>query len=176
LAQEKTKSEVVRQKVKPSYFSFGFTLVELLVALAITSAISGVMFMATTSIMKITPLNNDRAVILQQVQNAGHRLALDILSSDNVTPQPAPGVLVHLQQKSGWPVTTHTVEYVFDETTLRRRLDGNPPGALVAQYVVADGTSFSVSGNNTYTLTIMAAKGDVELQRNYDMTRRSAVK
>jgi hypothetical protein len=85
-------------------------------------------------------------------------------------------VLVQIQQKSGWPATDHIVEYVFDETTLRRQFDGDAPGALIARYVVADGTSFSVSGNNTYTLTIMAAKGDVELQRSYDMTRRSAVK
>jgi len=151
----------------------GLTLVELLVAVAIGTAIIGAVSMAIMSIMKITPLNNDRAVVLRQVQNAGHWVSLDVLGASSVMPQPEPGVLVRLQKKEGYPVVTRQVEYVFNDTTLRRRVDGEVPGMLIAQYVVTADTSFAVSGNSTYRLTVKASKGAATLQRTYDVMRRS---
>jgi len=152
----------------------GFTLVELLVAIAIGTAIVGVMSMSIASMMKITPLNNDRSIVLQQVQNAGYWITRDVGGSSNVTAEPEAGVLVRMQQKEGYPAVTSEVEYVFDDTTLRRQVDGVVPGMLIAQYIVVANTSFEavISSNSTYRLTVKAAKGEVELERIYDAYQR----
>jgi len=158
--------------------SGGFTLIELLVAIAIGTAIVGVMSMSIASMMKITTLNTDRAVVLQQVQNAGYWITRDVGGSCNVTAEPEAGVLVRMQQKEGYPTVTREVQYVFfddgDGITLRRQVDGAEPGMLIAQYVVSDNTSFVkvVSSNSTYQLIVGAAKGEAELQRIYDAYQR----
>jgi len=153
----------------------GFTLIELLVTMAIGTAIVGVMSMSIVSMMKIAPLNTDRSVVLQQVQNAGYWISRDVQMAQVVNLD-EPGVLVHLEWDE-WDGTNNLVDYVIDDDDiLRRRLNGASPGMLVAQYVVVADTSFQavVSSNSTYRLTMKAAKGEAELERVYDAYQRYA--
>ncbi|MBM3155157.1 MAG: hypothetical protein FJ008_07450 [Chloroflexi bacterium] len=151
----------------------GLTLVELLVAIAIGTAIVGVMSMSIVSILKITPLNNDRAVVFQQVQNAGYHISRDVQMAQVVTPEPSSGVLVSIVWDE-WNGTHNEVEYVFDGDKLRRKLNGASPGRLIAEYVVVADTSFGAvgGGDGTYRLTMKASKGEASLQRTYDVTTR----
>lgn len=155
----------------------GLTLIELLVAMAIGTAIVGVMSMSIASIMKITPLNNDRVITLTQVQNAGYWISRDVLGASSVTLPPPEGIFIQLYQKeSSDDEDPRKVEYVFvDGTTLRREIDDAAPGTLIAQYVVVAETSFEagVSSNSTYHLTVTAAKDEARpIQKTYDVTRR----
>ncbi|MBM3155618.1 MAG: prepilin-type N-terminal cleavage/methylation domain-containing protein [Chloroflexi bacterium] len=151
----------------------GLTLVELLVAIAIGTAIMGVMSMSIASIMKITPLNNDRVITLNQVQNAGYWVSRDVLMAQVVDPEPSANVLMHLEWDE-WDGTHKAVDYVFDGDELRRVLNDDSPGMLIARYVVAADTRFeAVSGNSTYRLTIKAAKDAPRpIQKIYHVTTR----
>jgi prepilin-type N-terminal cleavage/methylation domain-containing protein len=151
----------------------GFTLIELLVTLAIGTAIVGVMSMSITSIMKVTPLNNDRVITLNQVQNAGYWISRDVQMAQVVNPEPSANVLLHLEWDD-YDESHNAVDYVFDVDTLWRRLNDASPGMLIAQYVVVADTSFDmVSSNSTYRLTIKAAKDEARpIQKTYDITKR----
>jgi len=146
----------------------GFTLVELLIAVAILGAIGGALSMAIVTIMKTTDSTKDQAVILQQVQNAGYWISRDVQMAEDVSPG-AGGALVTVNQADG------EVAYVFDGTTLKRQLGGQE--TLVAQYIVVEDTSFvddteAGDARNKYRLTITASRGEAEVERVYEITQR----
>jgi prepilin-type N-terminal cleavage/methylation domain-containing protein len=62
----------------------GFTLLEILVSLAILSAIMTVISAATILIMKTSSQNEELNVNLRQVQNAGHWVSQDALMAQIV--------------------------------------------------------------------------------------------
>ena len=63
----------------------GFTLIEMLVALAILGAIMGVMSAAVITIMRTNSQNTEWNVNLRQVQNAGHWISRDALMAQVVS-------------------------------------------------------------------------------------------
>ena len=55
----------------------GYTLVELMIALAITGVISAVLGLAVQQIVTVPEQNNDKIAAVHAVQNAGHWVGLD---------------------------------------------------------------------------------------------------
>jgi len=156
-------------KLKLKAKQSGFTLVELLIAVAILGAISGALSMAIVTIMKTTDSTKDQAVILQQVQNAGYWISRDVQMAEDVSPGVG-GALVTVNQADG------EVAYVFDGTTLKRQPFGGQE-TVVAQYIVEEDTSFvddTEAGDalSKYKLTITASRGEAEVERVYEIAKR----
>jgi len=144
----------------------GFTLIEVLVTLAILGAIMGVMSAAVITIMRVHSQNTEWNVNLRQVQNAGHWISRDALMaqvvSDNKT-----GVFLALSW-SDWEGNSYDVDYVLNDNTLMRQLsvrhpDGSTDNStlLVAEYIVPASTTCSWGGEsgdeNKLTVTITAS-------------------
>ncbi len=62
----------------------GFTLVELVVVVAIVGTITGVMAMTIITMMQISPKSRDQANVLRQVQNAGFWISRDVLMARDI--------------------------------------------------------------------------------------------
>jgi prepilin-type N-terminal cleavage/methylation domain-containing protein len=129
-----------KRKTMPKITEKGYTLIEILVALAIAGAIMGVMSASVITITRTTSQNDEWNVNTRQVQNAGHWITDDALMaqvvSDNTT-----GVFLSLKW-SDWDNTSsnqynNNVLYVISGNTLTRSLNGGP-AILIAQYVVTD--------------------------------------
>src|SRR4030043_855287 len=56
----------------------GFTLIELVVGLSIAAFVVSAASMTTITMMRLTPQNNDWALALRQVQNAGYWISHDV--------------------------------------------------------------------------------------------------
>lgn len=134
----------------------GFTLLELVVALSILSAIMGVMSASVITIMKTTQQNDEWNMNLREMQNAGHWISKDALMAQQVFID-RPNVFVALTW-SDWNNNNFNVEYYFDQNhqdRLYRRLNSVSPGILVAQYVDRAHTNCTWSAaNNTLTVNI----------------------
>jgi prepilin-type N-terminal cleavage/methylation domain-containing protein len=158
----------------------GFTLVELLVSLAILGAIMGVMSAAVIIIMKTSSQNNEWNINLRQVQNAGYWISRDALMAQVVDTH-KPDVFLSLSW-SDWNGDSYIVDYVLedneDNTTLMRRLNGSE--FLIAQYIVrADTTCDWIGDDNKLTVTITASvHGDEnrDVKRTYEISPRPVAK
>jgi prepilin-type N-terminal cleavage/methylation domain-containing protein len=64
----------------------GFTLIEVLVAVAIGGAIAGAGSMATRQVLTETTRNNNHEIAVRQVQNAGHWVTRDTRMAQTVVP------------------------------------------------------------------------------------------
>jgi prepilin-type N-terminal cleavage/methylation domain-containing protein len=154
----------------------GFTLIEVLVALAITSAILSVMSAAVVLITRTTSQNEEWNVNLRQVQNAGHWISRDALMSDNITV--GTGSTFLTLGWSDWDNNSYNVEYVFQGNTLMRRLNGGS-ATLIAQYIVPPpATACSWNGTeNRLTVTIKASShGKRYAERTYEIKPRPALR
>jgi competence protein ComGC len=152
----------------------GATLIELLVVIAILGAIIGVLSMTIITVMKVSPRSNNWAIALRQVQNAGYWISNDITMANAGTIAINAQFLPTLQldEWNGNSFVTHAVEYVFDGQTLRRRLDGAPPGLLIAEYIDTGATRFEMLPGASYKFTVRAAFNDTSVTRTYETSPR----
>jgi prepilin-type N-terminal cleavage/methylation domain-containing protein len=154
----------------------GFTLIEVLVALVITSAILSVMSAAVVLIMRTTSQNEEWNVNLRQVQNAGYWISRDALMAQTVSDNKT-GVFLALSW-SDWDNNNYNVEYVFQGNTLMRRLNGGS-ATLIAQYIMQSTTCHWYQAENKLTVTIKASlHGDAgrSLERTYEIKPRPALR
>jgi prepilin-type N-terminal cleavage/methylation domain-containing protein len=156
----------------------GFTLVEVLVSLAILSAIGTVMSAATITIMQTSSQNAEWNVNLRQVQNAGHWISQDAIMAQEIATN-KPGVFLSVVW-SDWSGNSFNVDYVLEGNTLKRQLNDNP-AFLIADYIVPeDTTCVWVEEENTLTVTIKASlhgdEGKHWVERVYEISPRSVAK
>jgi prepilin-type N-terminal cleavage/methylation domain-containing protein len=154
--------------------SRGFTLMEVLVVLGIGTAIAGAMSMSIASITEITPLNNNRALTLRQVQNAGFWISRDVQMAQVVNPEPSGNVLVHLEWDE-YDGNNYQVDYVFIDDELRRQLNGDTPGMLIAQNIVVADCDFQQDATfaTKYIVTVKAELGQAVVERTYEAWQRT---
>ena len=116
----------------------GFTLIELIVALAIASVIGVAATMTAHQVITIPVISNDSNTAINQVRNAVNWINRDVQSATpgSITTSPEFLSMGQLEWESGtW--TTHTVNYTLElaDKELWRDYDGDVPGILIAQYI-----------------------------------------
>lgn len=160
----------------------GFTLIEVIIAVAILGVIMPVMAMTIISLLTNHQQANDHNIVLHEVQNAGYWISRDVQMAKNVT----------LNGSSGFPLTLDIpvdrdenndirVDYLFDDNKLKRKVyDASQTlisETLIAEYIDITDTTFSIldSDNyylNTYYLTVKVSKGEVVVERSYGISQR----
>ncbi|HEX7365150.1 MAG TPA: type II secretion system protein [Dehalococcoidia bacterium] len=110
----------------------GFTLIEVLVALAILGGIMAVASEAVVVLTRTSAQTNEWNINLRQVQNAGHWISRDALMAQ-VVHTDTPGDLLDLSW-SDWDGNNFNVEYILDGNTLTRQLDD---GSIVSELFIA---------------------------------------
>jgi prepilin-type N-terminal cleavage/methylation domain-containing protein len=156
----------------------GFTLLEMLAALGILSAIMTVMSVATIMIMKTSSQNEELNVNLRQVQNVGHWVSQDALMAQ-IVDLDEPGVFLSLSWND-WDGNSFKVDYVLQGNMLKRRLNVNDDPEtemLIAEYIVPEATTCAWDvEENKLTLTIKASlhgnEGKHWIERIYEISPR----
>ena len=157
----------------------GFTLVEVLVSVAIMSAIVGGVAMTTRALLTNPQRSTSQNVVLHQVQNAGYWISHDVQAAKNVTFDDPSGFPLSLDV----PIDTdgnnnQTIDYLFDGNKLKRQVYDSSATliseTLIAQYIDVENTTFSISilDPNTFELTVKASNGEAATERSYRITQR----
>jgi prepilin-type N-terminal cleavage/methylation domain-containing protein len=156
----------------------GFTMLELVVAMGITSIIMGA---ATTVLYQIITVNSRttaRMTAVQQVQNVTHFMVRDfemaLPSSIQVNPSPGPGIKLTLEWVDWNTNHNHVVQYSMDNTgNLVRQYDSGSQ-VTVAHYIASLNTSIdSTSGEYIVTIT-STIEGSSAEQREIRIKPRSS--
>jgi len=161
----------------------GFTLIELIVALAIASVIGVAATMTAHQLITIPVISNDSNTAINQVRNAVNWINRDVQSatpSSINTTSPKFLSMEQLEWESdtgNW--TTHTVDYSLEAVAgaslkeLRRYYDSSATGMLIAQYIDTDNTSCSWnSTEKVLTVTITVQVGTRTEARTFEVKPR----
>lgn len=155
----------------------GFTLIEMLVVVAIIGAVVVAVAMTTTTLLLNYKQPSTQQTLLQQVQNAGYQMPRDIQMSSNVT----------LSGPNGFPVTINIpvdqyqnndyhVTYILDGDKLKRQQfdssDNLTAETIIARYVDTNNTTFGSVVEDLYKLTIRVYSGEEAVSASYEMKQR----
>jgi prepilin-type N-terminal cleavage/methylation domain-containing protein len=161
----------------------GFTLVEILVVLAIVGAISGVMAMTISMVRTTTSDTTARNMTMSQVNQAANWIARDIESASSVS-FPGGSVLCrvtrYLWDDVAKNFTTETIDYDVTDKVLLRKVNGSANGTPVAQFISYPDTYTSVtrltsaSETNTYVIKLRSVYSNgEEYQQQYKVGQRA---
>lgn len=158
----------------------GFTLVEVLAALAILSAVLVITSASIVIVMRTTAQNNEWNVNMHQVQNAGHWISRDALMAQEVDTTPSdPDGFLSLSWID-WDNNSFNVEYYFEGDTLMRRLNGGS-ATLIAYYIIPPPASTCTwhEADNKLTVTIKASLHGEEgrcVEKTYEINPRPVIR
>jgi len=150
----------------------GFTLIEMLVALAITALISTGITMSIFQVFNINALTSNRVIAITEVENAVYWIRRDanmaqsiITDDDTMTPETEVLTLAWV----GYESAGNKISYTHAGSELRRKVttyDSSGVETATSQMLVAKHTAISIDG---VTVTITASVGDVEEARTYEV-------
>ena len=155
----------------------GFTLIEVIVGLAIMSVIIVAMSMTITTIVTNSQGTTERSVVLRQVQNAGYSISRDVQMADDVTLDGTNGFPLILDI----PVDTnennnYSVNYLLDGDQIIRQVYDSSDTLIreraVAEYIDVGETTFTALSFNAYELTVKACNGEAVAKRSYQIKQR----
>lgn len=159
----------------------GFTLIELVIAIAIAGLITGGITVAIMQILTINTRASNHMVAVRQVQQAGKEVSKDTLQAQNVTASASPAALLTLN----WTVNNskHGVIYSLNGTgdlrTLQRKYYFNSAlnsTTTVAEYIALNQTSCAPLGGlprgGTLTFNVTATVGTESETRIYEIKPR----
>jgi len=143
----------------------GFTLIELIIAIAITALIIGGITVSVFQLFQLFKVNastSNRMLAVRQVQNAGHWVSRDVQMAQSVDAAGAFGFPLTLTWAEYVSGDVHQVVYtlVEEDSELRRSHSvngGGPTETLVAQYIDTDNTRCEFTGGKlilTVTATV----------------------
>jgi prepilin-type N-terminal cleavage/methylation domain-containing protein len=112
----------------------GFTLIEVLVAIAITGLIGAGISAAAVQVMNVNALSNNRVTTVKQVESAAYWIGRDTQMAQSVETSGGSGFPLNLSWVE-WDNTTHQVRYDIDNGELKRSHSVN--GGVPTQNVVA---------------------------------------
>jgi len=176
----------------------GFTLVELLVAIAITAFITGGITMVIFQVFSGNARSSNHMIAVRQVQNAGFWISQDAQMAQTVLlewpEEDPPGTRFPLSLSwTEWDGTRHQVIYTLENMTdgdkqLQRQhltydVVGNPIGdetSIVARYIIPGLALTSLdytAGVLTFTVTASVGNGSQEESetRVYEITPRTSI-
>jgi len=122
----------------------GFTLIELIVAIAITGLIIGAITVTIFQLFNISARSDNHMLAVRQVQNAGYWISLDTqMAQSVVTDGGATGFPLDVTWNE-WDGTLNEVRYTIEGNELKRSHSvngGGPSEMLVAEYIDTDNTN-----------------------------------
>ena len=168
------KTSIIRKLGKSQR---GFTLIELIIALSIASAIGVAATMTAHNLITIPIMSNDSNTAINQVRNAVNWINRDVQGAapSTITIDDSPGTpdffSVSLQEWASGTWSTHTIAYSLIDmagTTglkeLWRDYDNGTTKNIIAQFIEPEAAGVTECSwddiNNTLTVTITATVGD----------------
>ena len=156
----------------------GFTLLEVLIGVAIMAIVVVAVAMTTTTLL----LNEGQAAgqntALPQVQNAGYWISRDVQMARIVT-LGEPGVFLRLDiPRDDNPDNDYTIDYVFDSDKLKRRVYDSlgtlTSETFIAEYIDTGITTFSALDADVglWKLTVRASRDETGATRSYEISQR----
>lgn len=142
----------------------GFTLIEILVACAITSVIAGVFTTIIFQVYNGNSISTNHMTIIKQVENGIHWLNRDIQMSQGVQPSEASGFPLYLTWTE-WDNTVNQVTYSLQGNSFQRSISvdgGEPTSIIVARYIDPDSLMTNCQFSNgvfTFKLTATVTTG-----------------
>jgi prepilin-type N-terminal cleavage/methylation domain-containing protein len=153
----------------------GFTLVELLVAMAILGFVSAAMAMTIGVVTKTSTTAVGQSMALSEVRMAGSWITRDVVSAVANTVQPTAGGTLCSMQSYAWNSSTHTFDqpvltYMLTNGVLTRQV-GSAPAVPVAQFIDGTATTFTCEDNATkyFKLTVKADYNGTGVTEVYKM-------
>jgi len=156
----------------------GFTLIEMLVAIALTSIIGTAAIMAIHQVLIGTVLSNDQNTVINQVRNAGYWIEHDALMAQSVNASGESEFSLTLTW-TDWDDDAHQVVYGLEPSPgelkrLQRQEtinDTQVTTTTVGRYIDADNTSCHWDGE-VLTVNITAQVGDKTETRTFQAKPR----
>jgi len=150
----------------------GFTLIELIIVIALTGIIAAAATMAIHQVITGTALSNDLNTAVNQVRTAGHWISRDaqMAKPDKVQDSGtlvADDELLYLEWQD-WEGTAHTVAYTLQGGELLR------DGQLIAQYIEPkqEGITWCDWDGTTLTVNITAEVSGKKETRTFQVKPR----
>ena len=163
----------------------GFTLLELLVGIAILAFVVGAASMTVITMMRLSPQSNNWAIALRQVQDAGHWISRDVQMSQGTITVGAWGnpTFLTLTLPQPPPTPAKIIIYQFEDMAgglkrLMRTDQDTGNQIMIAEYIYYDPVSDpdkSTMANYlspVLTFTITATSGDKTVNRDYEAMQR----
>ena len=165
----------------------GLTLIELLVAVAITALIMGGLTLIIFNIISNNAQNSGQMTVLRQVQNSGHWISRDTLMAQEVTVTPGTGFPLTLTWIDEFtdidnPPVVHQVKYYYDsvEKKLTREYyeyyQDEPPVLVATTFIAEYLDSISVQPAGSKLILSVSASLDgfrpVSENRTYEIWPR----
>lgn len=142
----------------------GFTLIELIVTVAITGLLGAGVTMAMFHVFTQSNQNTNSMAASKHALNAMHWITRDAQMAQTVDPDEASGFPLTLSWTE-WDNSSHQVTYTLEDGNLRRGLSidgGAPSESVVAQYINSDNATTNcelVSGVLTLKVTATVGEG-----------------
>ena len=158
----------------------GFTLVELLIVIAITGLIAGGITMTIFQVFNINTRTTNRMTAVRQVQQAGFWVSPDVQMAQNVTPSESSGFPLTLTWEA-WDKTENEVTYdITIDNKLQRSLKITPDGegptttvSIVAEYIDPDpAKTYCDWDGEVLTFKVTATVGEESETRVYKVEPR----
>jgi len=152
----------------------GFTLIEFVMALAVTAIISGIITTTLLQVITGSSRTNNHMIVIRQVQEAGFEVSRDVQQAQAVNPTPAPdadGFPLELEWTE-WSGDTYHITYSLEdmsggipEKDLQRvevknegSVDEETRSVIIASFLDSLNTSCGYAGGKL-TFTVTAAMG-----------------
>ena len=156
----------------------GFTLIELMIAIAIAGLITGGITYAIIQLLTINTRDSNHMIAVRQVQQAGKEVSKDALQAQYVTPGLNQGFPLTFNWTEWGSNYTHGVIYSLNGTggsgTLQRQHYGNSTldlTTVVAEYISSASFVKTPSGR-AYDFTVTATVGTQNETRIYQVEPR----
>ncbi len=159
----------------------GFTLIELIITIAIAGIIGGAATLAVHQVITIPTISNDHNIAINQVRNAVHWISRDVQGADPDSTSTSPFLSLALVdwESASETWTTHNITYSLEDMTgtelkeLWRDYDNGTTQRLIAQYIDQDNSSCTWDDtNNVLTVTITAQVGNSTETRTFEVKPR----
>ncbi len=167
----------------------GMTVIEVIVAVAISAIISAVAVMTVAQIVRSSESNNDCTTTVRQAQNLGHWISRDVLMAQTVTAGDDPETTTDVEFITStwldWETgDTHDIRYLWFDSAdslkilkrnqVTRDMDGvevENRTTLVADNIYAADFSFQ---DGIWRLSVETRSGDKSVTREYEIGYRLA--